>query len=122
MSFGKLKKGLNTIEMLERELHLKQLQINRLLNITQAINNNVKTTGLFEMYSSFLSWEMGVKKTETKYYKEMMKRLKIDNPKRILFWDNEKENVNKARELGIRAYIYGNYEQFREKTNKIMAS
>ncbi|MFQ5448321.1 MAG: serine/threonine protein phosphatase, partial [Saprospiraceae bacterium] len=62
MSFGKLKKGLNTIEMLERELHLKQLQINRLLNITQAINNNVKVAGLFEMYSSFLSWEMGVKK------------------------------------------------------------
>ncbi len=57
-----VKKRLNTIEQLERDLNLKQLQVNRLLNITQAINNNVKMSGLFEMYTSFLSWEMGVKK------------------------------------------------------------
>jgi len=62
MSYKSLKHGLNTIEQLERELHLKQLQINRLLNITQAINSNVKVGELFEMYSSFLSWEMGVRK------------------------------------------------------------
>ncbi len=54
--------GSYLIDQLERELHLKQLQINRLLNITQAINDNVKAQGLFEMYTSFLSWEMGVKK------------------------------------------------------------
>ena len=60
--FSELKKGLGTIAALERELNLKQLQINRLLNITQAINNNVSAGGLFEMYKSFLSWEIGVKK------------------------------------------------------------
>ena len=48
------------IERLERELHLKQLQINSLLNITQAINSNVKAEGLFKMYQSFLSWEMSI--------------------------------------------------------------
>ncbi len=48
------------VEDLERELHLKQLQINRLLNITQAINNNIKFEDLFRMYQSFLSWEMGI--------------------------------------------------------------
>ena len=47
---------------MERELNLKQLQINRLLNITQAINNNVSARELFDMYKSFLSWEVGVKK------------------------------------------------------------
>ena len=51
-----------TAEELERELHLKQLQINRLLNITQAINNNVSAIDLYEMYRSFLSWEIGVQK------------------------------------------------------------
>lgn len=60
--FSDIKKGLSNIESLERELNLKQLQINRLLNITQAINNNVSAEGLFEMYKSFLSWEIGVKK------------------------------------------------------------
>lgn len=48
------------VEALERELHLKQLQINRLLNMTQAINNNIKFEDLFRMYQSFLSWEMGI--------------------------------------------------------------
>ncbi|MEY3051974.1 MAG: hypothetical protein RLY31_1759 [Bacteroidota bacterium] len=62
MSLKSVKQGLNTIGQLERELNLKQLQINRLLNITQAINNNVKMSGLFDMYTSFLSWEMGVKR------------------------------------------------------------
>ena len=60
--YSNIKKGLSTIAMLERELNLKQLQINRLLNITQAINSNVSADGLFNMYSSFLSWEMGIKK------------------------------------------------------------
>lgn len=50
------------MEQLERELHLKQLQINRLLTITQAINDNISAAGLYNMYNSFLSWEMGVRK------------------------------------------------------------
>ncbi len=49
-------------EELERQLLLKQLQINRLLDITQAINNNVKAEGLFDMYKSFLNWELGVRR------------------------------------------------------------
>jgi sigma-B regulation protein RsbU (phosphoserine phosphatase) len=61
-NFSDIKKGLSNIEALERELNLKQLQVNRLLNITQAINNNVSAHGLFDMYNSFLSWEIGVKK------------------------------------------------------------
>ncbi|MEM1323087.1 MAG: PP2C family protein-serine/threonine phosphatase [Bacteroidota bacterium] len=60
--FSDIRKGLSSHEMLERELHLKQLQINRLLTITQAINDNVSASGLYAMYNSFLSWEMGVKK------------------------------------------------------------
>ncbi len=50
------------LERLEQELSLKQLQINRLLNITQAINNNVPAKELYQMYQSFLSWELSVKK------------------------------------------------------------
>ena len=53
---------MSKLEECERQLFLKQLQINRLLDITQAINNNVKAEGLFDMYKSFLSWELGVRK------------------------------------------------------------
>ncbi|MBI5914933.1 MAG: PP2C family protein-serine/threonine phosphatase [Bacteroidetes bacterium] len=70
MTLGNVKQKLTTIGQLERDLNLKQLQINRLLNITQAINNNVKMAGLFEMYTSFLSWEMGVKKMALYYRKD----------------------------------------------------
>lgn len=53
---------MSRIEKLERELHLKQLQINGLLNITQAINENLSAEGLFGMYTDFLSWHFGISK------------------------------------------------------------
>lgn len=59
---SKIKRELSQLEKTERELNLKQLQINGLLGITQAINNNVSADGLYEMYASFVSWEMAVEK------------------------------------------------------------
>ncbi len=50
------------LEKLEKELNLKELQIKSLLTITQAINDNVAADGLYNMYRSFLSWEMGIDK------------------------------------------------------------
>ena len=44
-----IKRTLSRIEKLEREVNLKQLQINSLLAITQAINENVSADGLFNM-------------------------------------------------------------------------
>jgi phosphoserine phosphatase RsbU/P len=46
----------------ENKLHLKQLQINNLLSITQAINNNHSANEIFEMYRTFLSFTMSIKK------------------------------------------------------------
>jgi sigma-B regulation protein RsbU (phosphoserine phosphatase) len=49
-------------EQLEQELHLRELQLSSLLNITQAINENVSSSGLFDMYRYFLASEMDVSK------------------------------------------------------------
>jgi len=57
-----IKRELSKIQQLERELNLKQVQVNRLLSITQAINNNTPAKELYQMYQSFLSYEMGIKK------------------------------------------------------------
>lgn len=57
-----MNRKLALLEKLENELSLKQLQIKSLLNITQAINDNVSGEGLFNMYKSFLSWEMAIDK------------------------------------------------------------
>lgn len=54
--------GQLSIEKLQQELSLKQLQINSLLAITQAINDNVAAPELFSMYKSFIGWEMGIKR------------------------------------------------------------
>jgi sigma-B regulation protein RsbU (phosphoserine phosphatase) len=57
-----LRSKIELLEKLEKELSLKELQIKSLLTITQAINDNVPEGGLFNMYRSFLSWEMGITK------------------------------------------------------------
>ncbi len=58
----KVNRELLMLEKLEKELNLKQLQIRSLLTITQAINDNVPQDALFNMYRSFLSWEIGIEK------------------------------------------------------------
>ncbi len=57
-----MSRELAILEKLEKELNLKQLQIKSLLTITQAINDNVSSDGLYNMYKSFLSWEMEIDK------------------------------------------------------------
>ncbi len=57
-----MSRELAILEKLEKELNLKQLQIKSLLTITQAINDNISAAGLYNMYKSFLSWEMEIDK------------------------------------------------------------
>ncbi|MCB0665293.1 MAG: serine/threonine-protein phosphatase [Saprospiraceae bacterium] len=48
------------IKILEEELHNKQVQLNFLMRITQAINANMSQRDLFEMYAQFLHQDLGV--------------------------------------------------------------
>lgn len=50
------------IEQLERELSLKKLQLNHLLALTQAINENTPAGELYNMYRDFLQWHIGISK------------------------------------------------------------
>lgn len=56
------KQDSTNIELLERNLYLKTLQIKSLLYITQSINNNVSAEELFGIYQSTLNWELQIKK------------------------------------------------------------
>lgn len=49
-------------ELLERKLTLQKLQFTRVLEITQAINENIPISDLFTMYKGLLTWEMGLKR------------------------------------------------------------
>ena len=48
------------IEHLESELQNKQVQLNFLMRVTEAINENISASELFDMYSNFLKKELGV--------------------------------------------------------------
>ena len=57
-----IKKQFLKITNLERDIKLKQLQVTRLLKITQAINNNISAEQLYDMYRVFLQEELSIRK------------------------------------------------------------
>ena len=58
------------IEQLESELQTKQTQLNFLMRITQAINENMTAADLFDMYSAFLQRELGVERLAMLFFQE----------------------------------------------------
>ncbi len=50
------------IDRLEHEVSFKQLQINRLLTVTQSINGNAGVEDLFATYTSILGFDMEIRK------------------------------------------------------------
>ena len=51
--------ALNKEDLLEA-LSIKQLQLDILLQLTQAINSNIKKNKLYQMFASFLQKDIGV--------------------------------------------------------------
>lgn len=47
---------------LENQLTIKQMQLKCLLAITQAINENISADSLYEMYKTFINWDLKVEK------------------------------------------------------------
>lgn len=58
---GGISKHLTALTILEKSLHLKQMQISGLLAITKGIGMNHPAADLFSEYKSFLDWVLGVK-------------------------------------------------------------
>lgn len=48
------------LNKLENDLVLKRLQMTALLNITQAINENLPQEDIYKMYQNFLTWELSI--------------------------------------------------------------
>ncbi|MEO6168292.1 MAG: SpoIIE family protein phosphatase [Chitinophagales bacterium] len=58
------------VEELEQELRVKERELNSLLQITQAINNNTSSHGLLRIYESLLVKQIGVGKVAVFIYSE----------------------------------------------------
>jgi len=62
----------------------------------------------------FFSCDIGHKKSERIFYEEVFKRIGGAMPKETLFFDDDEKNVEAARELGVHAYFYKNFEDFKQ--------
>ena len=114
VSFSNIKTDSASFQKMERELNLKKLQVNRLLSLTQAINNNVSSSGLFKMYSSFLSMEMDLKKMAL-YFKENDKwvcKSHIDIPSILLNIDISEHVTQFSQVISVHGYKHPLISQF----------
>lgn len=59
----------------------------------------------------FASSQLGVKKTHTSFFEEILAELALD-AKDVLFWDDNSTNVDVAISLGLKAETYMSYNDF----------
>jgi putative hydrolase of the HAD superfamily len=71
---------------------------------------NKKFDGLFS------SSQIGYTKSSPHFYKYVLKELANVPPQEILFWDDQEENVEQARQVGLLAECYRNFSDFIQRT------
>ena len=83
---------------------------NRKIVLTQLNKEEVKDLALKISYEIF-TLENKVKKSDEKYYTELLKKYKL-NPKDIVCFEHETENVNIAKKVGIHTERYTSLSNF----------
>lgn len=66
----------------------------------------------------FSSCDMGVAKPDEGYYREVLRRLRVE-PRNLLFVDDTKENVRSAERLGIRSIRFESPSQLKGELAKL---
>lgn len=92
----------------------KQIPVALLSNIDDnRLVTLLRDSGLYAPFNPcLLSCEIGVDKPDPKAYEILVKRLKLP-PQEIVFIDDKRENVAKAKDLGIDAILFESVEQIR---------
>lgn len=60
----------------------------------------------------FFSCNFGHTKEEKKFFKIVLKKINL-KPENVLFFDDEKENTEVAKSVGINAFFYESFEDFK---------
>ena len=76
------------------------------------IMENMKMKDYFD--GAFFSCDLGATKEEAGFYQGVIKELDLE-ANDIMFWDDEKENVEAAEKAGLKASFYEHLEGFKEK-------
>lgn len=66
------------------------------------------------------SAEAGSRKPNKEFYEYVLKKLPTDNLTEVMFWDNDEKNIQGAREFGMVARQFKNYEDFVRETERLM--
>ena len=72
------------------------------------------------MEKVYSSASLGFKKPDQEFFKAVVEDLKLEMDE-ILFWDDDLENVEGAKLLGIHAELYTSFEEFKSKTNRYLS-
>lgn len=63
----------------------------------------------------YASSQLGHRKPNQEFYDKIMEDLPGINKEEILFWDNAVDNVEAARQFGIKGEVYSTFEDFKQK-------
>ena len=63
----------------------------------------------------YVSAHLGHKKTNKEFFEKLVNDLDGIKKDEILFWDDDIENINTAKEFGINAELYTTFEDFKQK-------
>lgn len=63
----------------------------------------------------YVSAHLGYKKTNKEFFEKLVSDLVDIKKDEILFWDDDIENINIAKEFGINAELYTTFEDFKQK-------
>lgn len=70
------------------------------------------------MKGRFVSFEMGLTKSQAEYWDHVIKKLGT-NPKDIIFFDDSQSKVDAALAAGINAFLFTDNESFRERVEEL---
>lgn len=67
---------------------------------------------------TFFSCNMGFQKHDEEFWKILLESLKID-PAKILYWDDDQKNVDRAAAVGIVSKLYSDFEEFEREVEEL---
>lgn len=78
--------------------------------------------GLSEHFDgAFLSYEMGFQKHDEEFWKVLVESLKTE-PYKIIFWDDDQKNVDRAAAVGIEGRLYSDFGKFKGEVQELYKS
>lgn len=109
----------NDFVLLSKKLREKDLAVyifsNNFKERTEYYRENFKEI-FNNVDNAFFSWETGYVKSDPKAYTNLLSEIQV-KPEETIYFDDSEENVQLAKSLGIKAYVYKDFNS----TKKVLS-